>query len=69
MCVLPDSPNYKQDAAVPLKLETHAGEDVAVFARGPMAHLFMGKRSTHLNAYYIWPYSSFVTCINDVALW
>ena len=32
-------PNYKQQAAVPLWSETHAGEDVAVFARGPWAHL------------------------------
>ena len=35
--------NYLQDAAVPLPSETHGGEDVAIFARGPMAHLFIGK--------------------------
>lgn len=35
-------PNYKQQAAVPLGSETHGGEDVAVFARGPWAYLMHG---------------------------
>ncbi|KAM9378583.1 intestinal-type alkaline phosphatase-like [Phaethornis superciliosus] len=34
--------NYKQQAAVPLDSETHGGEDVAILAKGPMAHLFHG---------------------------
>lgn len=28
---------------VPLEAETHGGEDVMVFARGPWAHLFTGN--------------------------
>uniref|UniRef100_A0AAR2IX60 Alkaline phosphatase n=1 Tax=Pygocentrus nattereri TaxID=42514 RepID=A0AAR2IX60_PYGNA len=36
------SKDYIQQAAVPLDSETHGGEDVAVLARGPMAHLFQG---------------------------
>ncbi|KAK3561311.1 hypothetical protein QTP86_030608, partial [Hemibagrus guttatus] len=36
------SKDYVQLAAVPLDSETHGGEDVAVLARGPMAHLFQG---------------------------
>lgn len=28
---------------VPMSLETHGGEDVAVWARGPWAHLFVGS--------------------------
>ncbi|KAL6472013.1 hypothetical protein MHYP_G00206630 [Metynnis hypsauchen] len=36
------SKDYVQQAAVPLDSETHGGEDVAVLARGPMAHLFQG---------------------------
>ncbi|XP_053567887.1 intestinal-type alkaline phosphatase [Bombina bombina] len=32
--------DYKQQAIVPLDSETHGGEDVAIFSRGPMAHLF-----------------------------
>lgn len=34
--------DYVQQSAVPLDSETHGGEDVALFARGPMAHLFQG---------------------------
>ncbi|XP_046891984.1 alkaline phosphatase, tissue-nonspecific isozyme [Hypomesus transpacificus] len=34
--------DYVQQSAVPLDTETHGGEDVAVLARGPMAHLFQG---------------------------
>ena len=32
--------NYQQEAAVFLYSETHGGEDVAIFARGPMGYLF-----------------------------
>ena len=35
-------PDFLQEAAVPLDIETHAAEDVAVFASGPKAHLFHG---------------------------
>ncbi|XP_071775723.2 alkaline phosphatase-like [Centroberyx gerrardi] len=33
---------YVQQSAVPLASETHTGEDVAVYARGPWAHLLTG---------------------------
>ena len=33
---------FKQDAITPMKYETHGGEDVPVYAHGPMAHLFAG---------------------------
>ncbi|XP_038673161.1 alkaline phosphatase-like [Scyliorhinus canicula] len=32
--------DYEQQAAVPLKSETHGAEDVAIFSKGPMAYLF-----------------------------
>lgn len=37
------SPDYKQDARIPLSGETHGGEDVAIFAIGPNAHLIRGS--------------------------
>ena len=36
-------PNYLQEAAIPLKSETHGGEDVAIFATGVNAHLIRGS--------------------------
>lgn len=41
-CLCPEENNYQAQAAVPLSSETHGGEDVAVFAKGPMAHLLHG---------------------------
>jgi len=35
-------PDFHQEALVPLEHETHAAEDVAIFAGGPKAHLFHG---------------------------
>nr|AER46070.1 alkaline phosphatase 2 [Euprymna scolopes] len=35
---------YLQQSAVPRAHETHGGEDLAVFASGPMAHIFRGVR-------------------------
>ncbi|XP_026739041.1 alkaline phosphatase, tissue-nonspecific isozyme-like isoform X1 [Trichoplusia ni] len=35
--------NYTYPALVPIGRETHGGEDVAVFAKGPWAHLFTGN--------------------------
>ena len=34
------APDYLQQAMVPLESETHAGEDVPIYAVGPWAHLF-----------------------------
>ncbi len=35
-------PDYLQEATVPLGDETHAAEDVGIYARGPGAHAFQG---------------------------
>ncbi|XP_005051226.1 PREDICTED: intestinal-type alkaline phosphatase isoform X1 [Ficedula albicollis] len=46
---------YLPQAAVPLDSETHGGEDVAILAKGPMAHLFHGVQEqtyvAHVMAY------------------
>ena len=42
------SPGYHQEALVPLGSETHAGEDVGVWARGPGAHLLTGTNEQSL---------------------
>ena len=34
--------NFQQQSLVPLGSETHGGEDVAIYARGPWAHLVQG---------------------------
>lgn len=34
--------NYYQESLIPLVSETHGGEDVAIYAGGPWAHLFQG---------------------------
>jgi alkaline phosphatase len=36
------APDFKQQSLIPLGSETHGGEDVAIFARGPHAYLFQG---------------------------
>ncbi len=38
------APSYLQEAAVPIRRETHSGEDVAVYAGGPGAHRVRGAR-------------------------
>uniref|UniRef100_A0A1W7RB25 Alkaline phosphatase n=1 Tax=Hadrurus spadix TaxID=141984 RepID=A0A1W7RB25_9SCOR len=43
--------DYTQQTTVPLKFETHGGEDVALFATGPMAHLFHGVKEQNYIAY------------------
>ncbi|EDL75614.1 rCG24021 [Rattus norvegicus] len=51
--------NYKQQAAVPLSSETHGGEDVAIFARGPQAHLVHGVQEQN----YIAHVMAFAGCL------
>ncbi|MEO8672084.1 MAG: alkaline phosphatase [Tahibacter sp.] len=38
-----EAPDYMQEAPIPFKSESHGGEDVAIFARGPGAAAFHGE--------------------------
>ena len=40
-------PHYLQEAAVPMRAETHSGEDVPIYAGGPGAALFHGVQEQH----------------------
>lgn len=40
-------PDFHQEALVPLESEGHAGEDVAIYARGPWSHLFHSTHEQH----------------------
>jgi alkaline phosphatase len=42
---------FLQEATVPMGSETHAGEDVALFARGPSAHLVHGNQEQTISFY------------------
>uniref|UniRef100_A0A8B9ZUT8 Alkaline phosphatase n=1 Tax=Anas zonorhyncha TaxID=75864 RepID=A0A8B9ZUT8_9AVES len=55
--------DYRQQAAVPLDLETHSGEDVVVLAQGPMAHLFHGVQEQH----YIAHAMAYAACLEPYA--
>ncbi|XP_004701896.1 intestinal-type alkaline phosphatase-like [Echinops telfairi] len=52
-------PGYKQQSAVPLSSETHGGEDVAMFARGPQAHLVRGVQEQTFVAHVM----AFAACL------
>ncbi|XP_074162072.1 alkaline phosphatase, tissue-nonspecific isozyme [Sminthopsis crassicaudata] len=51
--------NYRAQSAVPLSYETHGGEDVAIFAKGPMAHLLHGVHEQN----YIPHVMAYASCI------
>ncbi|XP_062901785.1 intestinal-type alkaline phosphatase 1-like isoform X1 [Mobula hypostoma] len=54
-----DNKDYHQQAAVPLDSETHGGEDVAIFAKGPMAYLFHKTHEENYVAHVI----AYASCI------
>ncbi|XP_035504740.2 alkaline phosphatase, intestinal, tandem duplicate 1 [Scophthalmus maximus] len=54
---------YMQQAAVPLDAETHGGEDVTIYAKGPMAHLFHGVKEQNYVAHVM----AFAACLEPYA--
>jgi alkaline phosphatase len=57
-------PDYVQQALVPLSSETHAGEDVGIYAIGPWAHLFQNTVEQN----YIFHVMDFATKISERAV-
>ncbi|XP_041118911.1 intestinal-type alkaline phosphatase-like [Polyodon spathula] len=62
-----DDKDYLQQAAVPLDSETHGGEDVAILAKGPMAHLFHGVQEQNYIA-HVMAYAGCIEPYVDCAL-
>ncbi|XP_078683100.1 alkaline phosphatase-like [Branchiostoma floridae x Branchiostoma belcheri] len=56
-------PNYLQQTAVPMVSESHGAEDVAIFADGPMAHLFHGVHEQN----YIAHVMKYAACLGEYA--
>ena len=55
------SNSFRQPATVPLSSETHGGDDVAIFAIGPQAHLFQGVYEQH----YIAHVMAYAACLGS----
>ncbi|CAD5117035.1 DgyrCDS5862 [Dimorphilus gyrociliatus] len=53
------NPHYAFDSGVPLEDETHSGEDVAIYAKGPFSHLIHGVHEQNYIPYVI----SYSMCI------
>ncbi|XP_048773394.2 alkaline phosphatase-like isoform X1 [Ostrea edulis] len=51
--------DYTQTSAVPFKSETHGGEDVPIYARGPWSHLIHGVHEQH----YVYHVMSLASCV------
>jgi len=56
-----EADNFTQSVGVPMNAETHGGEDVAVFARGPMSHLFHGVQEQN----YIPHAMAYASCVGS----
>ncbi|XP_071805913.1 intestinal-type alkaline phosphatase 1-like [Asterias amurensis] len=46
-----ESADFHHPALVPIDSETHGGEDVTIYANGPMSHLFHGVHEQHYIAH------------------
>jgi len=55
-------PDYQQQSAVPLDAEDHGGDDIPIYASGPMAHLF---HKVHQQS-YIGHVIRYASCIGGV---
>lgn len=53
--------SYESPAAVPKKDETHGGDDVVIFAKGPHSHMFTGSMEQHTIPHFM----AYAACIGD----
>lgn len=60
ICILDDN-NYTFPKTVPMKLETHGGDDVGIFAYGPWAHLLTGVVEENVIPYVL----AYASCVGD----
>ncbi|XP_062609401.1 alkaline phosphatase, tissue-nonspecific isozyme-like [Saccostrea cucullata] len=51
--------SFQQSGVVPMSSETHAGEDVPVYATGPMAHLLVGTHEQNYIAHVL----AYASCV------
>ena len=56
--------NYKQISTIPMQYETHSGEDVPIYSRGPMAHLLTGVKEQNVIAYIM----AHAACVGDIGI-
>ena len=54
--------DFNQPAAIPIDDESHGGEDVAIYANGPMSHLFHGVHEQHYMAHVV----RYAACLGDM---
>lgn len=56
--------DYQQISTLPMDSETHSGEDVPIYSRGPMAHLLTGVIEQNVIAYVM----AHAACVGDTGL-
>ena len=54
-----EADDFRRPSIIPLRSETHGGEDVAVYARGPMGHLIHGVQEQN----YIAHAMAYASCV------
>lgn len=56
-----DDMNFKRPGLAPLESETHGGDDVGIFARGPWSHLFTGVNEQNIIPHIM----AYASCVGD----
>lgn len=56
-----DDKDYRRPSTAPIDTETHGGEDVGIFARGPWAHLLVGSTEQNVIPHVM----AYASCVGD----